>query len=170
MKFKVLKGTDTFQKLEELRIKVTDVNNQAKDVVKKLEGKRYCGRSHKLAGGISAIEFDTKPEGYKPVGGSWRSLYYPKSVNKTDCKLIESLPTVEYSELNDIIGFNAPQTVSSEKGILWISTIGLIFGENEMLIEVHDGCKYEAPVDVVEILNSEYFALKEAHEAKKATA
>lgn len=170
MKFKVLKGTDTFQKLEELRLKIKEVNNQAFNVVRELGSTRYCKKNGVLAGGISAIEFTSKPEGYINMGKSWQSLYFPKAKNKKDLELISKLPTIDYSELNTIVNFEGNQVVETDAGLAFIKTIGLIFGENEMLIDIEDGCKYCPPKDIIEILSSEYFALKEAHEAKKTTA
>jgi hypothetical protein len=160
MKFKVVKGTETFEKLAAFRERVKDVSKQATNMATLLGGARYCHRSNKLAGGLSAIEFETKPEGYKVVGEKWQHLYYPKASNKKDCALIEGLPTIDYDELNTIVNFEAPQTVSSERGIAWISTVGLTFGDDEMLISVPTGCKYTPPTDVVEILESEYDKLK----------
>jgi hypothetical protein len=160
MKFKVVKGTETFDKLVAFRAHVNDVNKQAKDMVTQLGGARYCRKSNKLAGGLSAIEFETKPEGYKMAGEKWQHLYYPKASNKKDCALIEGLPTIDYDELNSIVNFKAPQTISAERGILWVSTVDLTFGDEEMLIGVRSGCEYEPPADVVEILESEYDKLK----------
>lgn len=160
MKFKVEKGTETFKKLIELEKKVKDVTQQQQAVVKQLGGEIFCKQSHKLAGGLSAIKFETKPDGYKVVGEKYQSLYYPKATNKVDCKIISDLPVIEYDELNSIVNFKAPQTVSVDGGIAWISTVGLIFGKNEMLIEVENGCKYIPPKDVIQILESEYEELK----------
>lgn len=156
MKFKVVKGTETFDKLVAFRAHVDDVKKQAEDVVALLGGIRYCHKANKLAGGIGAIEFENKPDGYKVVGEKWQGLYYPKVSNKKDCALIEKLPTIEYNELNSIVNFKAPQTISTERGILWVSTVTLTFGDNESLIDVSNGCTYDPPADVVEILESEY--------------
>jgi hypothetical protein len=79
--------------------------------------------------------------------------------------MISDLPTIDYNELNEIVGFKAPQTVTSERGIAWISNVGWICGKNEMLIEVADGCKYKPTKDVVEILDSEFQKKKAKIEA-----
>ena len=70
--------------------------------------------------------------------------------------MYSDLPTIKYGELNTIVNFKSPQVV----GLSFIQSVGLVFGQDEMLIEVANGCKYTPPVDVVEILESEYEKLK----------
>lgn len=160
MKYKVLKGTETFKKLSDLKKEIDRVSKDAYAVVKKLGATEYCEKSHRLAGGISAIGFEKKPEGYKNVDNEWRNLYYPKASNKDICKMIESLPTLPYEALNDIIGFKGPQTTSESRGIGWVNTVGIKFGKNFMLIDVYNGCKFKPNKDTKEILESEYIKLK----------
>lgn len=167
MKFKVVKGTETFDKLTAFREHVKDVSKQAQDVVNKLGGGKYCRKSNKLAGGLSAIEFETKPEGYKVVGERWQGLYYPKVSNKADLVLINGLPTIEYNELNSIVQFTGMQFVPYGGGLACIHTVGLIFGDDVMLINVEKGCEYTPPNDVVEILASEYNKLEKKLNHKK---
>lgn len=164
MKFKVVKGTKTFNKLSELKNKVVFVNQEAENLVKTLGGKRYCKHQHVLAGGIAAIEFDSKPDDYKIMGEKYQNLYYPKVSNKKDCKLIQELPTLDYKELNSLVNFNGPQTIPNDHGFGWVSTVGIIWGEDEILIEVPSGCKYTPPEDLIEIVESEYEKLKEKNE------
>jgi DNA-directed RNA polymerase subunit N (RpoN/RPB10) len=165
MKFKISKGTETFNKLVELKEKVITVNEAARAVVNELGASKYCHRSHHLAGGISALVFDKKPEGYKEVGEKYQNFFYPKVANKAALEKIESLTLVEFDDLNKIVGFKAPQTVSSERGIMWISTVGLTWAEHgipeeDMVMDIENGCKYTPPADVVEILESEYEKLR----------
>lgn len=165
MKFKVSKGTETFKKLQQLMSKIEDVDAQAKKVVKKLGGKEYASAQRSLAGGIAAIQFDEKPEGYKMVGEKWQRLYYPKATNKKDLNLISDLPTIEYAELNDIVGFKGPQTTSHSLGLAWVSSVGLAMGKTVAVIEVAEGCKYSPPKDILEIKDSEYQRIKKKIEA-----
>lgn len=162
MKFKIAKTTETFKKLAEFKKQVESVNTQAGKLSKELGGTgRYCKKIHRLAGGVSGIEFKQKPEGFKVVGEPYQNLYYPKVTNKTACKQIEALPTLEYNALNSIIGFKSPQTVSADRGIVWINAPSVIWGKNEMLLDIESGCKYTPPSkDIVEILESEYEKLK----------
>lgn len=161
MKFKILKETETFEKLMKLKERIISVNEQAADAIKLLGATKYCKAQNRLAGGVCAIEFEKKPDGYRRVGDRWSDLYYPKVSNKIDSELLQTLPTMDYKELNDIINFEGNQTIAAERGMFWIHTVGLTWGENEILIDVENGCKYDAPTDVVEILESEYLKLKE---------
>lgn len=159
MKYKVLEGSETFERLVRLQKKIIRVNNKARAVVKQLNGSKYCKRSHVLAGGIAAIQFDSKPEGYKVVGREHEMLFYPKAKNKHDLALINKLPVIEYDELNCIVNFEAPQTYSSENGLFWINTVGISFGSSFILIDVPKECKYSPNPDIIEILESEYMEL-----------
>lgn len=160
MKYKIVKGTETFNKLLRLKEEIKRVNKEASDVVKKLGAEKYCKKNGKLVGGIGGIQFDSKPEGYKVIGKEWQNFYYPKVSNKKDLKLIENLPTIDYDALNSIIGFNGPQTIETNNGIFWINTVGLIWGDDYVLIDIDDECEFEPNKDTVEILGSEYITLK----------
>lgn len=160
MKYKIKKGTETFKKLVILQQHIKEVESEAFKIVESLGATKYCKAFNKLAGGISAIRLEKKPEGFKNVDKDWRMLFYPKASNKKVCKEIESLPTIKYDELNNIIGFEAPQTVSCERGIGWVNTVGLIFGKDFMLLDVENGCVFKPNKDTIEILESEYQKLK----------
>jgi hypothetical protein len=167
MYYKISKGTETFKKLMELKKKVEGVNKQANAAVGKLNGQRYAKAQGKLAGGISAIEYKEKPDGWKQVGNTWQNLYAPKSTTKAAWEIINVLPTIEYDELNKIVNFKAPQTVSSDGGIAWVSTVGIAWGDKQILMEVTTGCKYKPLPDIVEIVESEYMKLKPKDKKEK---
>jgi DNA-directed RNA polymerase subunit N (RpoN/RPB10) len=161
MYFKIEKGTDTFKKLSELKKQIDSITQQAKDVVTELGGERYCHHRYKLAGGISAIEFKKKPDGWKSVGESWQDLHMPLAKNKEACNKVENLPTLDYEVLNKIVGFKGPQTVSSGNGLAFVKTVGLNWCTGKYyLMEVATGCKYKPLSDIVEILESEFLKLK----------
>ncbi len=54
MKFKIKKGTVTFDNLIELKKKIKGVNKQSEALAKSLGTERYCRKQHCLAGGIEA--------------------------------------------------------------------------------------------------------------------
>jgi hypothetical protein len=160
MKYKVIKNTETYNRLVDLEKKIIDANLQTKNVVELVSGLRYCANQNSLAGGISAIEFKTKPDGFKSVGNKYQSLYYPKASNKKVCDLINNLPKIKYDELNTIVDFKAPQTISTENSLCWVSTVGIIFHKENILINVNNGCDYTPLSDMIEIVESEYENLK----------
>ncbi|HAH24928.1 MAG TPA: hypothetical protein DCL77_14440 [Prolixibacteraceae bacterium] len=166
MYFKIEKGTEVFNKLDVLHGRIQEVNKTAKELVKKLGGNRYCGDQNRLAGGIDAIEFEQKPEGYRSVGGKWDNLYLPNARNKVNNQLIAELPTLQYDELNSIVGFKGPQTAPHPKGLSFVSIPSICFSDEVMLMKVPDGCKYTAPEGVTEIIYSEYQGLKNAWDEK----
>ncbi len=165
MKFKVLKGTETFSKLDALKDKVISVRMAAIKAVESLGSTRHCKRASVLAGGVAALHFEEKPEGYKIIDAQ-RKLYFPKASKKKDYEMLWNLPTVTYSELNDIIGFKGGQVVERDDKSYWISTVGWNWGKEEMLIETESGCKYTPNSDMIEILESEWYALEEKHKSE----
>lgn len=162
MKFKVHKGTETFDKLKELHDRMIFAGNAAKELVSQLGGKRYASSNRGIYGGIDAIEFDVKPDGYKPVGKKYQSLFYPKASNKEILKLINQLPIIKREELNIILNFKGPQAVTIDDGIYWVNAPDVVFGDHFYLFNVVTSVEYNPPADAVEILESEYDKLKKS--------
>ncbi len=73
-------------------------------------------------------------------------------------KKIKALPTIDYKELNDIVKFRAPQTVTADRGIAWVNTVGIIWGKNEILMETVEGSEYKPPKDIIEIFEKDFLA------------
>lgn len=167
MKFKVKKNSITYKKLLEFKSKMISCDEAAKSLVESVGGEKYCRNKYYLYGGISAVQFESKPENWRVVGQKWQRLYYPKSTSKNK-KLFEALrelPVLEHKELNNIVNFKGPQTISCDEGLAWIDTVGLQFGKNsEILIETANGCEYTPNKDIVEILESEFEKLKKEEE------
>lgn len=161
MKFKIEKGTGTFNKLIALRNEIKLVRDQAFAVVQEFGANEFCKAQWSLAGGIAAIKFDNPPEGWK-ILDKYQNLYYPKAKNKVALLKFATLTTIPYSALNDIVGFLGNQTVPYGQGICWVNTVGMKFGENYMLMEVREGAKYKAIPDVIEILESEFEILSKS--------
>lgn len=156
MKYKILKGTDLFNKLTDLNKRMKKVKKAATDLAASLGGGKVATTNRYLAGGIDAIEFKEKPEGWRSVGNSWEGLYYPKAVNKSILKQISELPVIKIDELNDIVGFRSGQTKFSGGGFVWIKSVGMQWHKDFILMETADGTEYTPLPDVIEILGSEY--------------
>jgi len=168
MKFKVLKGSDLYKKLDAVRKRIAECNNAALDLVNKLGYKKLRGKTSVLAGGISSIEIlGGKPEGWRDNYWGVRNEYFPKKnkANKELLASIDALPIVEYDELNNILNFNwhASETrhISFHPGIYW--------RKKEILISVSENYNNYKPVKgMIEILESE-FIRKTKEEKKKQT-
>ena len=158
MKYKILKGTELFKKLADLRKRMNEVQKQAKDLAIELGGTAAATSGRNLAGGIDAVEFDKKPDGWRSVGNSWQNLYYPKAdkKNKEIHDKINALPILKFEELNNAVGFSANQSVCNSNGFAFIKTVGMQWHKDFILMETAEGTKY-TPVDgVQEILGSEF--------------
>lgn len=155
MKFKVEKGTDTYNKLSEVFDKIKDYNNQAMSLANKL-GSEEFGISFKgVAGGISCIKYKDKPEGFKVVGKPYQNLFMPKANNKKLWEEINELPILSFDEFNSVIGFE-PQF----KGLKFYRTYGYTHLNDKFLIDTGDA-DYTPKDDMIEILESEYKKLSE---------
>jgi hypothetical protein len=169
MKFKILPKTEAYDRLMDLKKRMIAVNEEAGKLVEELGGSEYCNKQHVAFGGIAAIKFAEKPKGWRIVGKTWQNLYFPKASEKQLLQKISNLPVIEYEEINNIVKFKAPQTVSHENHLAWVSCVGLIWGKNYILISVAPGAKYEPPKDIIEIVESEYEKLKlKADQEKKS--
>jgi hypothetical protein len=156
MKYKILKGTELFNQLTDLNKRMKKVKKTATDLAASFGGGKVATTGNHLAGGIDAIEFKEKPDGWRSVGNSWQGLYYPKAVNKAILKQIADLPVVKIDELNDIVGFRGRQTKCSGGGIAWIKSVGMQWHKDFILMETAEGTEYTPLPDVIEILGSEY--------------
>lgn len=149
--------------------KINEANNVAIELAKSFGSNKVAKTGRNLGGGIDAIEFEEKPENWKSVGEKWQNLFFPKSCkeNKAILEKINALPIVKKSELNEIVGFKAPQTVSSANGIGWVETVGLVVGKEDILLSITEGVKFEPNQDMKEILNSEFEQLQTKIEQEK---
>jgi hypothetical protein len=158
MKFKVIVGSETYTKLLAIHEKGNIYKQQADTLAESLGAHDYCsGRG--AYGGIRALCFKEKPEGYKLLQAP--DFYYPKSIKKNDAVLeaIAKLPQVTNEELCEPLGFKR-QSFSFEGNIYMTSRPGVDFGGDYILLDVPEGAKFQAGPDVVEILESEYLALQ----------
>ena len=157
MYFKIEKGTNTHNSLEELFEKINKCNLESISFVEKLGYKKHGKKHGVIAGGISCIESENKPEGFKTVGKKHQNLIFPKAGNKKLLAQINNLPTVSFKEFNDAIGFK-----SQFVGLTHHRACGCDKQAEIYLIEVDDRCIYTPKKDMIEILASEFIQLKKA--------
>jgi hypothetical protein len=158
MKYKISKGTELFKTLTDLRKKMDKVQKQAKELAIEFGGTTAATNGRHLAGGIDAVEFKEKPDGWRSVGNSWQNLYYPKAdkKNKEIHEKIQALPVLEFKELNDAVGFTGNQSVCTDNGFSFIKTVGMQWHKDFILMEVAEKTKYTPIKSVEEILGSEF--------------
>ena len=163
MKYKIVKGSKLFKSLTDLKAKIDSVNSQAMNLAIELGGVSSATNNRRLAGGIDAVEFKEKPIGWKAVGEKWDNLYYPKSdkANKEIHTKINALPTMDYDELNNMVGFKS-QFSSNGRGISHYRCVGMKWSKSVILMETADENKYVPIEGVIEILGSEYDKLSKA--------
>jgi len=161
MKYKVLKGTSLFESISNVLKSRNEAIDASINLAKELGAKTFRPSRWGIGGGIESLCFD---EGQDLK--IWKKMNYgpnefmPRCNNKTAKEIqakIDALPQVSYADLNGLFGTRSP---------FWSPSV--IETEDYFLLEVPD--KYQSSLtntDLIEILNSEYFALKEAHEAKK---
>lgn len=162
MKFKVPKGTELFDRLWEVQRKINEAKNAAIAFLKEkgFDSEKYYKKQYTLMGGIGAISFKEKPDGWVHVGSKWQSIFMPNSKNKKLLAEISGLPVVKYNELNDVLGFSQ-QMVSGGGGLMHVQAPATIWKDDFVLFEIPDECNY-IPVDgAIEILSSEFKQLSE---------
>ena len=159
MKYKVLNTSPLGKKLIELKDKMLDAAKQADKIAKELKAKKYCRYMHGIAGGISAIEFDEKPAGWKKVGAKWQSLYMPMANKKELWTKINALPVIGYDELNSILNFRK-QTYCKGAGMYHVNCPGVMWRKDCILIEVQEELKYKPVSGMKEITVSEFVKLE----------
>jgi len=161
MKFKVLKGTETYNKLQAFQEKSKELRKIALDFANSLGFEEYIENQKHRAGGISAFVSREKKEGYKQVFTRHRSnLIFPKTTkaNKELIAKIEALPVITDDEYNSIIGFK-----SDFYGLQFIRAFGYrrVNIKDCYLIDLSGVTKYTPKPDMIEILESEYISLSQ---------
>lgn len=161
MQFVIKKESETGVKLTEHLKEIERCVDVAENYIRNSFGcDKHFGQSHfAMKGGISCVELDEKPEGWKSVGKRYLQLFTPKA-NTTDKKEIDKLPVVKYSDRNEIIGFTQ-QFV----GVAHVKTYGVEQNENEdsYVIEIYSGSKYEPLNDVKRVKSGVEVATKEVN-------
>lgn len=160
MKYKILKGTDTFKHLENLMDRRKDCNEAATALLIELGGSgdhKRLTNLNTIGGGIAGIELGEKPEGWKKING-YHGFYFPLSNKKNQALLqrIADLPVVTQDELNEVLGFK-----EQWQGLTMYRQPGLFERNEFFLMEISDKCDFTPNSDMIEILSSEFKTLKE---------
>lgn len=164
MKFKVVKGSVLFNKLDMLGEQIKEVKNLARKVARDLGFDNAYVRNFVLAGGLSGLciaDGRYKPDGYKWV---FKGAVWPTKANKEALLRLENLPVLTYDDLNKLVGYSEEMSERPGQGsgtvINWCPVV--IFRDEYILLNVpvYSG-KYKPVKGMVEILESEYNALKE---------
>ena len=156
MKYKIQAGTDTYNLLLKVKADIVTAQAEARTLLKELGGTAFMEAEGVLAGGISAIRFPVKKAGWKFHRHD--GFFRPKETNLNVIKRISELPVVEYTAVNSILNFE-PQYiyVKREETMAQVNYPALFFRKDHILLEVDIDALYpEPPVDVVEILDSEF--------------
>ncbi len=165
MKYKILKGTDTFKKLKDVQTKMIVAGDASQKLCKELGGADAYTNGQYAAGGIDAIGFDKDPDVkvWCRAGKKWQNLWYPRSIksNKELLQKFRDLPKVELSEINDIVGFKSGFTGGDGVNVFMVhvKSVGLQFLSKMILMEVENKMKFKPNKDMVEIKESEFLKL-----------
>lgn len=169
MKFKILKGTETFEKLTALYKRMLKADRARNPILDELGSKRFAP-VRGLAGGILAVEFGKPPAGWKRIGKPWQNLYEPTVKNKEMIAKLKALPVLKYDELNAIVGFKEVDHMDDEAGTWTRIRCPGVRWKKEVILMDTGRAKYTPPnADIIEILESEYVRLSE-EKRKKETA
>jgi hypothetical protein len=150
MKFKVLKETETYRRLDELLEKINVCNQHSKHLVESWGFKEFGISMKGVGGGLSCIYSRTKPEGFKTVGKPSQNLIMPKANQKALWCKIQELPIVTREEFNNVIGYK-----EHFKGLIHHRCYGLKKRNDLFLIDTGNS-DYIPTNDLIEILESEY--------------
>jgi hypothetical protein len=165
MKFKIEKGTGTYEKLMALKKRCLAAHAATNAVLDELGASQYIRPSGSISGGIVSVEFASKPEGWRK--SDWgQGTFQPKVTNVEWVEKLKALPIVPASDLNKIVGF-----VPQRKGLTKHLRPALDWDAAPILLSVNDAVDYTPPnADIVEILGSEYRRLLEDKKRSKTSA
>lgn len=166
-RYKVIKGSDTFNAVQDLYLKMKSVDAAAKKLLKTIPNTddHYYGKAGVAGGGIAAVCFKgNAPHGWRKVMNAPMG-YFPLAKIKENKELIKalvSLPTISYDEINSALGFK--WQVTGE--LVVCKCPGIVWGKSYHLITVHTGAKYTPKPDMIEILESEFEQLEKKSNKK----
>jgi hypothetical protein len=159
MYYKTLKGSDTYKNFDKLQQDIMAVTKAAFALVEELGYESYIDKRMACAGGISGIQIAEKPKGWKRVYQKhYDDVYFPSDIkaNKELLAKIEALPYVNFTQLNDCVGYKE-QTL----GTTWMYKIGCSWHDDYVLFTVNDKARFTPPADCTEITVTEYNKLSE---------
>lgn len=165
MRFKILKGTETYNSLTGLLDKMIAANNEAKTLAMSLGAKEWLLATgpYAIAGGLSGLRFPERPKGWKKVFSKrYNDIYFPSTHLKDNQGLIEKiwgLTIVNANDLNVIVGY-VEQDIYTDRGMIWSTYPGFSFKNDMFLLSLHEKAVYDnTNADIVEITMSEYKSL-----------
>lgn len=169
MKYKILKGSPLFDKIQRVRVRMMEAHDLARETAIKMGAKSWRGKNSQDVGGLSAFKFKKLPTNIvwrKAYGSRVDDEVFPKAVssNKQLLDNIAALPTVSRREIDRLVGFK-PQFIGETNyfrfGCAWV------VGSAVILIDVGTRIKYKPRAGMIEITESEYLGLSAGIEKKK---
>lgn len=165
MKCKVLKGTELFDQLEAVLNRAKSAEKTTNAFTDEFGVAKYRPWYQSIGGGITSMIFENEPDlKVWKSSGFGKNEYMPRCNNKAGKEIqkrIDAFQKVTWDDLNEVI--------SKKSSPFWCP--GIINTKECMLLNISDKNVNELikSKDLIEILDSEYFTLKEAFEAKKIT-
>lgn len=155
MYYKISKNSETGRKLEEIYKRAEKAHNTRNACMRELMEK-FPGMTGKfrepggyvISGGIHTVMFDENATVDPKV---WIKKHENEYIPKRDSgvgKMIADLPTVKYTEINEVLNHKNPA-----------HQFGLRTGDDVFGIEIDPAWKIEMPEDAEEILGSEYYSI-----------
>ena len=159
MRYKILKGTDLYNQLWALYLRMQEATSQIEQFIKEC-GYQDFGTSSEYLVGCDAIKIEAgKPEGWNSVGEKYGRYYLPGAKQKEMRDKIAALPRVGNDELNKIVNFRRQVTVG-DGGINSHKCPGFGISASYALISVALKCDYTPLPDMIEVLASEFKTLQ----------
>lgn len=158
MKFKILKGTDTYNKLREFDSKIKKQNSILLSLMKEFGADAFSPPANGFYNSKLSFQFKKgKPEGWKNYDKSM-DLYVPKVNTIFDEKIKELPELLDFTSAKSIINFE----INLDSPISRFTTRPTIyFVKSKELYIVSTGNGYYECEDMIEILESEFNKLAE---------
>lgn len=160
MKFKVLKGTELFKQLDNLKKEMNRCNKLAFDFVESLGYKSMRGKFNTLAGGLSSIIIEAgHPKDWRKCEGKHEYFPMKRKSNKELLDKINSLPIIVDDDLNKILNFQPWGKRKNERHLNFHPAVQ--WSDAVILVDVSSNyVSYKPFADMIEILDSEYLKLQ----------
>jgi hypothetical protein len=157
MKYKVVKGTATFEKLTALNETLKACHEAMVPLFNEFKASQYIPlKDNAIAfGGFAGLIFKKSPPPHWAKVKGTKNAWYPKNwaVNKSVIDRIEKLPTVSLAEYNEAIGLTNPEPE------IQFNRYGFTYIEDQELFLI-ECSSVNVSEDLVEILGSEFIRLK----------
>ncbi len=158
MKYKILPGCELFDKIQEINTRRIAASMSAKSWITNHfgESKPYSKPDWSMGGGISDIQLNHKPEGWKQVGDKWQSFFTPKANQKKILDEWRALPVVRNDEIKTLLNYGNYYGAKNG-GLVWNTMPGLLITKDVILVDCSEVATDYIPVEgMEEILVSEF--------------